>query len=68
MNNQAKQWNEAYIRPHYSAFQQPEPSGWKCEMFGMGGSLVMLPKKGDVPNAFWRWMQRICFGNKWSKL
>lgn len=49
-------------------FREDQPlSGWRCELSGMGESIVYRPKKGDVPNVFWRWMQYICFGNKWIK-
>ena len=51
-----------------SPYVQPEYSGWECELFGCGESLVLRPVKGQVPNAFWRLMQRLAFGNKWRKL
>lgn len=42
---------------------------WECEMFGMGKSgIVVRPLKGDVPNAFHRFMQRLFFGNKWVRV
>lgn len=46
----------------------PELSNWKCEMFGLGYQFVIYPIKGNVPNRFWRWMQYICFGNKWIEM
>jgi hypothetical protein len=46
----------------------PEPSGWQCELFGAHSNIVWTPVKGDVPNFFWRWMQYLCFGNKWKKI
>jgi hypothetical protein len=46
--------------------QCPEPSGWKCEM--IGSYLVIFPTKGNVPNWFHRFMQRLCFGFKWIKI
>ena len=42
-------------------------SKWKCYLFGLGEQFVLNPLKGKVPNFFWRWMQYICFGNKWFK-
>lgn len=47
----------------------PNYSKWKCYMFGSGTSfgVVYHPTEGNVPNAFWRWMQFICFGNRWVK-
>ena len=68
MTNETLTWDKIYTSKPVQFVEAPEPSGWKCEMFGMGGTLVAFPKKDDVPNAFWRWMQRICFGNKWSKI
>ncbi len=78
MSDNEKMWDAAYMRssgvyrdadqPNHYTIQRAEPSGWRCEMFGMGQSMVLFPKRGNVPNAFWRWMQRICLGNKWSKV
>jgi len=48
-------------------FQQAELSGWTCELFGFGQQIVLTPLNEKVPNWFWRWMQYICFGNKWIK-
>ena len=47
--------------------KQPEYSDWHCRMFGAveGEGLKWNPTKGNVPNFFWRWMQKICFGNHW---
>lgn len=45
----------------------PEQSGWKCELFGGNGGFVWYPAKGQVPNAFWRLMQFLAFGNRWSR-
>jgi len=44
-----------------------EQSEWSCELFGCGTALVLRPTKENEPNAFWRWMQYICFGNRWVK-
>lgn len=40
---------------------------WECECFGCGRGIVITPRRDQVPNFFWRWMQWICFGNKWIK-
>ena len=50
-------------------FVEPPPmSKWECELFGMGKSgITWTPQEGNVPNLFWRWMQFICFGNRWVK-
>jgi len=45
----------------------PEQSEWECHLFGADSELVLTPPKGKEPNFFWRWMQYICFGNKWVK-
>ena len=46
----------------------PQPSEWKCELFGCrSGGMVLRPQKGNEPNWFWRWMQYLAFGNKWVK-
>jgi hypothetical protein len=46
----------------------PEYSEWRCELFGTGPmGITMRPLKGQEPNRFWRWVQRLCFGNKWIK-
>ncbi len=45
-----------------------ESSDWQCELFGMGPSgIVFNPRKGQEPNAFWRLMQYLVFGNKWVR-
>lgn len=41
-------------------------SDWECALFGME-SHTIRPKKGEVPNWFWRWMQFIAFGNRWRR-
>lgn len=56
-----------YNTNSYQFRPTPESSGWKCEMFGLGNQLVLMPNKGKVPNFFWRWTQYIIFGNKWIK-
>jgi hypothetical protein len=53
-----------------SKFQVADPSNWKCYMFGNrpgGSGMVYYPAKGMVPNAFVRFMMRICFGCVWVK-
>ena len=49
-------------------FNAPELSEWKCELFGSGpNGICFRPTKGHEPNWFWRWMQYLCFGNRWYK-
>lgn len=45
------------------------PSKWKCYLFGgtKFQGYMWRPLEGQEPNAFWRWMQYICFGNRWEK-
>ena len=50
----------------YYNFKPLIQSGWKCELFGGSGGVTWFPYKGQVPNRFWRFMQYICFGNKWT--
>jgi hypothetical protein len=46
----------------------PEYSDWICHTFGSNGrGISWRPLKGEEPNRFWRWMQFICFGNRWVK-
>jgi len=54
--------------PHI--FVEPEYSDWRCVPFGMigGTHLVLRPLKGQEPNWFWRWMQYLAFGNRWTKV
>ena len=48
--------------------QIPEASDWQCEMFGTGPTgMILRPRKGSEPNFFWRWMQYLCFGNRWVR-
>ncbi|KKL49702.1 hypothetical protein LCGC14_2312870 [marine sediment metagenome] len=47
----------------------PERSNWECFLFGGDDEgILWTPAKGSVPNKFWRWMQYICFGNRWRKI
>jgi hypothetical protein len=41
----------------------PKHSGWKAECAGV----TYIPQYGQVPNRFWRMMQHLAFGFKWSK-
>lgn len=61
---------EGYAMSSHSVYimlKQPEPSEWKCELFGCGESVVLHPTKGSEPNWFWRQMQFLCFGNRWVR-
>lgn len=50
----------------YKLHKEPELSDWSCYLFGLGPrGLCFTPEKGKEPNAFWRLMQYICFGNEW---
>ena len=48
-----------------------ELSDWQCYMFGNrpgGNGLVYRPQMGRVPNAFVRFMMRVCFDCVWVRL
>jgi len=38
---------------------------WRCEL---APNVVWSVEEGKQPNAFHRWMQKLCFGFKWSKI
>jgi hypothetical protein len=48
----------------YELIKPPEPS-WQCQLTQ---GLVYFVVEGNQPNAFHRFMQRICFGLKWSRI
>ncbi len=50
-----------------NAWGKHDQSDWECELFGTGQSLVFIPSRGNEPNWFWRWTQRIILGNTWKK-
>ena len=45
----------------------PKRSDWQCYLTGGPDGLVLVPNEGNVPNAFHRFMQRVCFGFRWVK-
>lgn len=50
------------------AWPGPEYSAWRCELFGGGvNGIVWYPLKGQEPNRFHRFMQRLCFGCRWVR-
>jgi hypothetical protein len=54
----------------YEFFKMPEPSPWKCYMFGNrpgGVGIVYRPMLGKEPNRFVRWMMLVCFDCLWVK-
>lgn len=44
----------------------PPRSNWSWS-FGPDFSIRWTPALGDEPNAFHRWMQRVCLGIYWRK-
>ena len=49
-------------------FDFPEPSGWVCYLWGNkpgGSGMAYYPAKGHVPNAFVRFMMKVCFACTW---
>ena len=58
----------AQPQPRIEMMAPPQFSEWECYLFGTGPQGITLrPLKGHVPNFFWRFMQRILFGNKWVR-
>jgi hypothetical protein len=49
--------------------EQPKLSNWSCHLFGATHQhgITYVPIEGQVPNAFVRWMMKICFGCTWVK-
>jgi hypothetical protein len=49
--------------------RQPERSEWRCYPFGKQKThnIIYTPIKGQEPNAFHRFMQRLFFGVHWEK-
>lgn len=59
------------VEPRGYKLSLPEPSDWKCYMFGGRESslgLVYRPTKGNEPNRFVRWMMKVCFACEWVKV
>ncbi len=48
-------------------FYDDDRSDWVCALFGVRGEVMYRPRKGNVPNRFWRWMQYLMFGNRCRK-
>jgi hypothetical protein len=52
-------------------FTLPEMSEWKCYMFGnrpeINNGIIYIPRKGQEPNWFERWMMKVCFDCTWVK-
>ena len=46
----------------------PKPSNWRCRLTPGPHGLILQPTEDNVPNAFHRWMQRICFGFCWEQI
>ena len=55
---------------NFYASNPPRSDEWQCYLFGSQecGGLVFHPIDGKHPNFFWRFMQYICFGNKWVRI
>jgi hypothetical protein len=53
-------------------FYVPEFSDWACYMFGnkpeTNYGMKYIPRKGDEPNWFVRWMMKVCFDCTWVGL
>ena len=46
-----------------------DSSGWRCDLFGSvyPYGISYSPVRGQVPNAFVRWMMRLCLGCTWVR-
>jgi len=55
---------EAISGGGYKIYSPPKAS-WQCQLTP---DHVYLVVEGNQPNAFHRFMQRICFGLKWSRI
>lgn len=47
--------------------EMPKASDWRCRLIGGPQPVVFVPTAGNEPNAFHRFMQRLCFGFVWEK-
>lgn len=49
--------------------ETPKPSQWRAILVGdkKGYGVEFRPQTGQEPNAFHRFMQRLCFGVRWVK-
>lgn len=46
--------------------EEPEFDGWVCYLFG-NGAIQWRPYKHQTPNAFVRWMMKVCFNCHWER-
>jgi hypothetical protein len=52
----------------YYTIRMIKYSEWQCHLFASGrNGISWRPLEGQEPNWFWRWMQWICFGNRWVR-
>lgn len=51
----------------YVFMTRPQSKEWKCHLFG-SDYLIYYPSEDGVPNAFVRFMMRICLGCKWVRI
>ena len=61
---------DSYTWPNITGFNIRVPllSPWRCYLFGADrDGIVWRPVMGSEPNWFWRWMQYLCFGNRWVR-
>ena len=60
--------NKSKVAEYVGFYANPKYT-YKCELFGMYSQGIMVhTTKENTPNAFWRLMQYLVFGNKWSKV
>ena len=61
------EYDKAHPMPEYK-IQLPPPDAWKCDLFGCGSAFQLRRPEGKQPNWFWRRMQYLLIGNKWTRL
>ena len=67
MKNDAQELSNVYPTGLFT-IDVPEQSGWVCYLWGNkpgGNGMVYYPIKGNVPNAFVRFMMKVCFACTW---
>ena len=57
-----------YTPSEHITYTFPKLSGWACELFAMGNTIVVTPSEGNVPCWFWRTMQHLLLGNRWYRV
>jgi len=64
--------NDEKSEDEYTFMEWPKPSGWVIYLYGSdpkakSGGFIYEVSEGHVPNAFIRWMMKVCLGCTWVK-